>query len=938
MEERMKPTIKKRMSLHIKEMVMKKGMKPGIKEGMNPIMKKRTNPIIKERMNPTIKKRTNPNVKKRTGQITKERTKPNIKERMNPIIKKRTNPISRGTNLFTKKRMNPNIKECMNRITKKGTNPNISKMTILQSRKATRALSVFGEKNCSAGVVLPTYCHFYNPTHSNPYTSLDNMEGYDDARCLPRIPKLFPTSDSQPDLVLYSASSDDGSSANSYTPHALDTCNEMFTAQIIQASQDNTASTHFCTSSTHSDDDCREETTEDWRNLGNEALKPDDYSDGTNSGSSGGTTPNAHLLATGTALIQAQEQAPQPLTRHRLQSIPDTRLYKLGSVYNKLKVMAEDSQVATAGSDTSRPGPDADPDGTLEDPDTASEPEYPAYYIFDPRSAGSAYYMYQDADTQEGYKIEKVPFKPIFPEPGQRAYYIEASEKDQGEPRHASQDTLWRVDSSRIPAVVIDSDSSDSHEAVVDTNKPLYAEDEATQSIARKVSDRLQKIRHLREHLRVINGKGRDVPEARGLYLIGDKDIRDVVSIVLSEVLKNGHIDRSERRTTTTESSEGRPLPKLDGDSNTILVPTPTAVDPATTINLPNTSYANINASDMQVHTKTRGAESDTTTTVITRRSVAEIVWARASPEGYDPDSRTHGRTVSDCCSPTHGGSRSCPDDRRQSHPKATSGDPILRHYATPKSTAEILADIMCNKSFEKQLRVSDGTVITSFPRLFSRDLTSDWSRSFVDNGDLNKPAPSTLYHHGVDARNGLHEPVSSPSNENPPMCPTSPTNGSSLFDANPFNPKTENKYLSTPLAAVRRLSASLDADTQRRRSTLIADIEEETLDDCQPRPGLMNKIKHGGHKLFHKSHFRRPNGSTTTEDDAFEESSVVHSGNSTGRGGTPEPPISDISRVHKTATGSKLNVASYEEGICSEDDEPHRCVNDSSSRDTSPK
>jgi hypothetical protein len=711
----------------------------------------------------------------------------------------------------------------------------------------------------------------------------------------------------------------------------------VFTAETTQSSQDDTTSIHSCISSTHSDDDCQEEAPEELRNLGNKAHRLNNDSDGNDSDDSGKTTPNGNFPKTPTASIDAQGQAPQPLTKYRLQSIPDARLYKLGSVYNKLKEMTEDSQAATAGSDTSRPDPDVDPDGTLEDLDTASEPEYPAYYIFDPRSAGSAYYMYQDADTQEGYKIEKVSFKPILPEPGQRAYCIEASEKDQGEPRHASQETLWRVDSSRIPAVVIDSDSSASHEAVVDAHEPLYAGDEATQSIARKVSDRLQKIRHLREHLRVINGKGRDVPEARGLYLIGDKDIRDVVSIVLSEAFKNGHIDRSERR-TTTESSEGRPLPKLDGDSNAILVPTPTAVDPATTISLPSTSYANINASDMQVHTKTRSAESDATTTVITRRSVAEIVWSQAYPAGYEPDSRTHGRTVSDCCSPTHGGSRSCPDDRRQSHPKATNGDPTLRHYATPKSTAEILADIMCNKSFEQQLRVSDGTVITSFPRLFSRDLTTDWPRSPIDSRDSNKPAPSTLYHHGVDARSGLQGPVSSPSNEQPSICPTSLTYGSSLFDANPFNPKSRSKYLPTPLAAERRLSASLDADTQRRRSTLIADIEEETLDDCQPRPGLMNKIKHSSHKLFHKSHFRRPNGSTTTEEDAFEESSVVHSGNSTGRGGTPEPPKSDSSRVHKTAMGSKLNVASCEEGVCSEDDEPHRCVNDLSSPDTSPK
>ncbi|RFN46193.1 hypothetical protein FIE12Z_9557 [Fusarium flagelliforme] len=765
------------------------------------------------------------------------------------------------------------------------------------------------------------------------------------------MPTLFTTSsDTHPDLVLFSASSDTEDSTKNTTPHALDTCNDC-SKQDSHGKDDEKVQTPLSNAphstlmspgdgksiSSYSGEDCQKETTKDLEDRSEKAHELEDDTAGGNSDASGETTPNEHPIETGTASTNTEEQAPHPLTKTRLRSIPDARLYKLGSVYKKLKEMTEDSQAVTAGSDTPRPELDADSDSTLEDHKTTSEPVYPAYYIFDPRSNGHAYYMYQDADTQEGYKIEKVSFKPTLPEPGLRAYYIEASEKDQGEPRHDSQETLWRVDSSRIPAVVIDSDSSTSHEAVVDTDEPLYDGDEATQSIARKVSDRLQKIRHLREHLRVINGKGRDVPEARGLYLIGDKDIQDVVSIVLGEALKNGHIDRPERTTTTTEeSSESRPSLKLDGDSNTIIVSTPTVVDPATTINLPSTSYANINATNMEVHTKTRGAESDATTTVITRRSVAEITWARAYPTGHEPDSRTHGRTVSDCCSPTHGGSRSCPDDRRQSDQKAPKGDPTLRHYTTPKSTAEILADIMCNKSFEQQLRVSDGTVITSFPRLFSRDLTTDWACAPAEGGDSNKTAPSTFYHHGIDARSGLRTPLPTPAVEQPPVLPTS-TYDKSLFDANPFN-KSKGKNLSTLLASERRLSASLDADTQRRRSSQIADIEEEVSDQTCSRPGLMHKIKHGGHKFFHKSHFRRPNRSATTEEDAFEESNVVRSGNSTGRGGTPEPPKPDSHGAHKTLTGSKLDGPSYEEGVCSEDDKPHRCVNDLSSRDTSPK
>jgi hypothetical protein len=243
----------------------------------------------------------------------------------------------------------------------------------------------------------------------------------------------------------------------------------------------------------------------------------------------------------------------------------------------------------------------------------------------------------------------------------------------------------------------------------------------------------------------------------------------------------------------------------------------------------------------------------------------------------------------------------------------------------------------MCNKSFEQQLRVSDGTVITSFPRLFSRDLTTDWAGAPAEGGDSNKTAPSTFYHHGIDARSGLHTPLPTPSVEQPLALPTSTTYGKSLFDANPFN-KSKGKNFSTLLASERRLSASLDADTQRRRSSQIADIEEEVSDHACSRPGLMHKIKHGGHKFFHKSHFRRPDRSAATEEDAFDESNVVRSGNSTGRGRTPEPPKPDSHGAHKTLTGSKLDGPSYEDGVCSEDDKPHRCVNDLSSRDISPK
>ncbi|KAF4947480.1 hypothetical protein FGADI_10432 [Fusarium gaditjirri] len=767
------------------------------------------------------------------------------------------------------------------------------------------------------------------------------MEGYDDndARCLPRMPRIFTPLDTQPEVILFSATADDESSTKCKTLHELATCDTETGGTTYPDKKEAEAGPSNAPHSTlmspasqpSTDFVSADETIQRLKDIAKRvhALNRDPSEDQYNS--SGETTPAGRSLEINLCKSSAPDQAPQPLTRSHLRSIPDARLNNLGGVYDRPQNTNDGSQIATNGSDKLRP---ADSDTNSINTNThgaAFEDEHQAYYIFDPRSNGSAYYMYKDTEENDGFKIEKVSFKSLAREPGARAYYLEASDKDQGVLRHGSHETLWRLDPSQAPAVIIDTESLASREAEAEVGDPLYAGEEATQSIARKVSDRLQKIRHLREHLHVMNGKGQQIPEAKGLYLIGDKDIRDVVSIVLDETLKNGRIELPKRTPTTTGSSESRPLPRLDENSNAILVPSPMAIDPATTINLPSTSYTNIDATDMQVHTKSRGGASEATTTVVTRRSIAEITWSRAYPANYDSGTRTHCRTVSDCCSPTHGGSRSCPDDRRQSYQRLTKDESVLRHYATPKSTAEILADIMCKKSFEQQLRVSDGTVITSFPRLFSRDCTTDLTLR-TESDQSKKHTPSTLYQDGVDAHCGLEELAVSSSSAEPSNVYSY---NNSLFGANPFRAHP-NK-----LAAERKLSASLDADTRRRLSSQVATIEEEMIDTQHgSRQSLMDKIKQGGHKLFHKNHFRKPmgGGPTRTPENDVSPGSFFRSRDSIVREPTPEPPKPDDEGIHEAITGSKLNVPYPRRGTCSEDNQPHECVNDLSSREISPK
>ncbi|KAG9500177.1 hypothetical protein J7337_008645 [Fusarium musae] len=656
------------------------------------------------------------------------------------------------------------------------------------------------------------------------------MEGYDDndSRCLPRMPRIFTPPDTQPEVVLFSAAADDENSTKSKVLHELATCDtetddtlchdkEEEEEEEAEAGPSNAPHSTLMspgggkapsTDFVSANKDVPDETIQRLKDIANRVHALNRDPDGDQLSSSGETTPTGHSLEVDSFKSSTPDQAPQPLTRSRLRSIPDARPNNLGAVCDRLKNTNEGSQVATHGSDTSRPAGLDTSSMNTNAREAAPEDEHQAYYIFDLRSNGSAYFMYEDTEENDGFKIERVSFKSTAQEPGVRAYYLEASDKDQGVLRHGSHETLWRLDPSQVPAVIIDTESSASLEAGVEVGDPLYVGEEATQSIAKKVSDRLQKIRHLREHLHVINGKGQQVPEAKRLYLIGDKDIRDVVSIVLDETLKNGHIQLPERTPTTTGSSDSRPLPRLDENLNAILVPSPMAIDPATTINLPSTSYTNINAADMQ-----------------------------------------------------------------------------------PK-----------------------------------------------------KHTPSTLYQDGVDAHCGVEELAASSSSAEPSRIYSynNPLFAANPFRAHPTKLTAAGRRLPTPLAAERKLSASLDADTRRRLSAQVAGIEDEEMVDSQngSRQSLMDKIKQGGHKLFHKNHFRKPTGEAPIRiaENDISPGGFLRSRDSIAREPTPEPPKPDDEEIYEAMEGSKLKVPHPREEACSEDHQPHECVNDLSSRDISPK
>ncbi|RSL63541.1 hypothetical protein CEP54_005092 [Fusarium duplospermum] len=582
------------------------------------------------------------------------------------------------------------------------------------------------------------------------------------------------------------------------------------------------------------------------------------------------------------AAHESLDHPPHPLTKGHLRSIPEAKLYNLGAIPNRLQDDA--SKAATTGSDTPKLGDfDTESISTFGAPGASRDSECKVHGVFDTRSISSTYRGSQDAEDRARFTLHNRP----------------------------------RV----------------SHRAERSSSDMMNIGLDVSQDIVRKVSDRLQMIRHLREHLHFIDGKGKHIPAANGLYLVGDDDIRDIVRIVLEEGDKRKSMVETERK-STKGSTRSRSLPTLDESSNAFIPQSGTLADPATTISLPKTAYTSINSTDMKVHTKTRGADTDTTATVVSRQSVAEITWAQNYPPNYDEASGGHGRAASDCFSPTHGRLPSSMDDRRQSHPATANSDFVLRHYTTSRSTAEILADIMCNKSFEKHQRISDGTVITSFPKLLSRHCTSDWQSPLPDIEDLTKHTPSTLYRRGVDAHCG-NESASSSGSQVLPLKPGD--SDRSLFAENPFYSKSDcggmdKSRLTTTLAAAKRLSDSLGLDSERRRSTQVAGITNETAEvHDRTRPSLMERIRQGSHKLFRRHHSRKSSEvpGAVTEEQEIQASTTPRSRDSIVIKNTPEPPKPDKTGIYKALTGARLNVHRQRKNTCSEDNRPHVCEDD---------
>lgn len=672
--------------------------------------------------------------------------------------------------------------------------------------------------------------------------------------------------------------------------------------------------------------------------------------------STGDTTPTPSGLSnTGTV------KTPQKLTKKRPDYTPGGGFLTLSAFLSR-STSNKASKTPTTESDT----PQVE-DSITESSDVSEDPltlpllEGASYYVFNPRSPGSAYYLHgsdgDEVDLETEFQVSKVPVTLTMQETGEPAYMLSMSNRDCFSSRRKSQETLWPTnDTGELPTRLHDVTSSiegggeSPHVSKgvscglgVEKQSPVAGDGiewiglEIFPSIMAKVNHRLRNQRHLRDHVHVIDDQGKHAPGTNNMFLIRNKDIRDVVSIVVDEMRE--FQNASWAGDSIHKKPRAQSMLKLDGVSNTILPPPVVAADPATTFSLPKTSYASLYAKDSRVHTKVRGVESETTTTIVSRKSTAEITWPHNHAHVHHFDvyhASTHSRTVSECTSPTHRASTVQSSDRRQSQPAGT-GSFILNHYTTSENGSDIPWDNTSRQGSRRNERTSSATGITSFPRLLSRHCTNDWVTPLDEIDAPTELAPDTLYHHGVDARSGS---VSGP----PSKSPEGPLRirhcDNDMFVKNPFCLNSEQLdtvcviQMPEVPASQKRFGASIGSASHRRRSSPAAAPQTPTSDSHNTLlPSLMEKIRQGSHKIFHRRHSQRGSEEVGALPSPEEHRPISkpQSRDSLVRHLTLEPPNLDRAGIYEAMTGTRLVVSRCRRGTCSEDNRPHTCENNMS-------
>ena len=610
--------------------------------------------------------------------------------------------------------------------------------------------------------------------------------------------------------------------------------------------------------------------------------------------------------------------------RSRLFSIPEGAFYGLSSFLPR-HILETDAWRPTYAKDSNQ---DQSCMGGI---DTSEEP----HYILNPVVNEARYIFHDQLDNESGrrFRIDRVPAELVSLGSGSPAYLIRPSVHDKLDKP---------VNQSR------------SHTLDIGLSQKILAQDYISSMVERimsRVHRRLLFCRLPSEQIHIMDESGQQVNASDARYLVSDDNLKDVIETVIEEMRQFNTCDLVDNQ-AGDGAAENCLLPKLNSRNNSITPSTANAALPATTISVPKTSFSSIvSPTDTGVQTKTIGFDKSSSATIVSRRSVAEISWTRHSPaveaaELFDPleqapcdDSHCDLSTNDSPLEPSS-------DGKRTDGPITLTGFSV-HHYTTSDNYADLVAEIGRAQSASSSKSKERNDSITSFPRLLSRHCTNDWLKPPIEIDDLIHSVSANLYNQGIDAHcggpseargQGVEEPLK------PRQCDYSLFSDATFVEGEGgLRERRATEVVPSPVRDI-RLGTSIGSASHRRRSSVVVEPQNPNPKPTEHLlPAWMDKIRKGGHKIFHPHHARGHDSSKASEQDGSEtpQNSVTEdqkspsqprSRDSIIRERTPELPKADRAGIYEAMTGSRLNYPRRRRGTCSEDNRPHVCQFDSHS------
>lgn len=583
---------------------------------------------------------------------------------------------------------------------------------------------------------------------------------------------------------------------------------------------------------------------------------------------------------------------------------------------------------------------DLGPESSFESP-ASSDGSPSSYYIFDPNSPTTAFFVQPHEENKPDmrdskYAFEKVPLELTLYK-GKPVFVVHVSDMDQESTKNARNDNLRAI---FVSSNGVANRSSQTDDVQIrdsgDTCIPSSSSFKVTYDLIAKSMERLLVHNRLGNQIHAIDHFCKHFRGSKDLYLVNDEDIHRIVDAVLDTM---DNRDRSDESTSCGFPTTTQSLPKLDDSSNAFLPPSPTVADPATTISMPMTSYASLNPENMQICTKVRSSSATTVATIVSRKSVAEITFTQRHSSHQIED---HARRLTSGPSFSLGSLSFNPwSNPPRAQPEISYAGLIQHDYDADLDIAELIADINHSQSVKQEQNLNQDSKITRFPKLRPRKSTKDWLNPLAKIEPPKKQLASSLYHSGVDAHGGdaaqvpivyVEEHV-----ETPPC-------DHSLFNGNPFCLEPENHFQMRPAATSaesKGLRESAFTISYRRLSSHLEALPSETHDSFLPN--ILDKLRQRGHKVFHRHH-HSPKGSENLSGGAPVNSPMSEPQHESGLSSPdmaighsiPELSRADKAGIHEAMAGTGLTV-DRRMSTCSEDSRPHQCADELRTETPSP-